>query len=462
MAMVLAETLPEPLAAEGGDLGERPVARDAQGRRRRDLHRRATSRGSRRRGSAASSCGAAGRARARSGSSPRSATWSSSATSTCATRPGPLPDRLPHHLLPQRLDLLRRGRADGRCSNRLAQHLRPGGWLVMGNGEILPGVPASLRKHSPSIFRKEGDRPWLGAPSARRQPPASPPIEVLVVDDSAVVRQRLKSIIESDPRFRVVLAADPYEAVAHAQQVGPRRDRARRRDAADGRPDLPAQADAPAPDAGRALHDQAERAVTALEMGAIEVIAKPDWRDAGRLAEWSQNLLESIRNAARAGRLPFREDRPVSATDPRHTADVILPQRRLLAARPAVTERIIVVGVSTGGVQALQQLLAGFPADSPGHRHRPAHAARLHRGVRPAAEQRPEDRDRSRRGPAPRADPAGPRPGHPGRHPRPDPPDRRGLPGRAGRRARRSAGTGPASRSCSARPPRPPARSPPA
>jgi chemotaxis protein methyltransferase CheR len=38
--------------------------------------------------------------------------------------------------------------------NRLAQYLRPGGWLVMGNGEILPGVPSSLRKQAPSIFRR--------------------------------------------------------------------------------------------------------------------------------------------------------------------------------------------------------------------------------------------------------------------------------------------------------------------
>ena len=46
-------------------------------------------------------------------------------------------------------------------------------------------------------------------------PVADPaPIEVLIVDDSALVRQRLKSIIESDTQFRVVLAADPYEAVA--------------------------------------------------------------------------------------------------------------------------------------------------------------------------------------------------------------------------------------------------------
>jgi chemotaxis protein methyltransferase CheR len=40
--------------------------------------------------------------------------------------------------------------------DRLAQHLRPNGWLAMGNGEILQTVPASLRKHSPSIYRKEG------------------------------------------------------------------------------------------------------------------------------------------------------------------------------------------------------------------------------------------------------------------------------------------------------------------
>jgi chemotaxis protein methyltransferase CheR len=40
--------------------------------------------------------------------------------------------------------------------DRLAQHLRPGGWLAMGNGEILPEVPPTLRKHSPSLFQKEG------------------------------------------------------------------------------------------------------------------------------------------------------------------------------------------------------------------------------------------------------------------------------------------------------------------
>src|SRR5579883_2269177 len=50
--------------------------------------------------------------------------------------------------------------------------------------------------------------------SLRSGPSPHGPIDVLVVDDSAVTRQRLKSIIESDPRFRVITAADPYEAVA--------------------------------------------------------------------------------------------------------------------------------------------------------------------------------------------------------------------------------------------------------
>ena len=56
---------------------------------------------------------------------------------------------------------------------------------------------------------------------------------------------------------------------------------------------------------------------------------------------------------------------PSSTTDPRHTADVILP-KVAYSPRAGVSERIVVVGVSTGGVQALQQLLAGFPANAPG------------------------------------------------------------------------------------------------
>ncbi len=194
--------------------------------------------------------------------------------------------------------------------------------------------------------------------------PSFAPIDVMVVDDSAVVRQSLKSIIESDPRFRVILAADPYEAVELLKKSVPGV--------------ILLDVEMPRMDGLTFLRklmrqhplpvvlctDQAERAVTALEMGAIEVIAKPDWRDPLKMEAWGQNLLESVRNAARAGRLPIREDKP-SATDPKHSADSIVP-KSAYSARAGVTDRIIAVGVSTGGVQAVQKLLEGFPADAPG------------------------------------------------------------------------------------------------
>jgi two-component system chemotaxis response regulator CheB len=202
-------------------------------------------------------------------------------------------------------------------------------------------------------------------PSQSELPAESSPIEVLVVDDSAVVRQRLKAIIESDPRFRVVVAADPYEAVARLSKSVPGV--------------IVLDVEMPRMDGLTFLRKlmrqhpmpvvlctaQAERAVTALEMGALEVIAKPDWNDATRMSEWSQGLLESVSNAVRAGRLPFRDARGPSAADPRHNADAILP-KLAYSPRAGASERILVVGVSTGGVQALQQLLAGFPVTAPG------------------------------------------------------------------------------------------------
>lgn len=195
---------------------------------------------------------------------------------------------------------------------------------------------------------------------------AQKPIEVMVVDDSAVVRQRLKAIIETDSRFRVVIASDPYEAVTLLRKSVPGV--------------MLLDVEMPRMDGLTFLRklmrqhplpvvlctDVAERAVTALEMGALEVIAKPDWRDPGRMEKWSQSLLESIRTAARAGHLPLRDDARFVGTEPaKLSADAILPKAAYLG-RGSSSERVIAVGTSTGGVQAIQALLRGFPADSPG------------------------------------------------------------------------------------------------
>lgn len=190
------------------------------------------------------------------------------------------------------------------------------------------------------------------------------PIDVMVVDDSAVVRQRIKALVEADPRFRVILAADPYEAVALLSKSVPGV--------------ILLDVEMPRMDGLTFLRklmrqhpmpvvlctDHAERAVTALEIGALEVIAKPDWRDPSRMASWGHNLLESIRNAARAGRLPIADEKP-SSTDPRHSADTVLAQLPY-TPRAGVADRVVAVGVSTGGVQAVQKLLSEFPPEAPG------------------------------------------------------------------------------------------------
>ncbi len=246
-----------------------------------------------------------------------------------------VPADFPDHFLPQRVDLFRRGRAidafeppgAAPAPGRLAGHgqrrdpagssplapqtftvaISEGG--VSSHGSARTAHDSTTRRMNPSRSRFWSSMivRWCGSGSSRSS--------------------------KSDAQFRVVLAADPYEAVAMLSKSVPGV--------------IVLDVEMPRMDGLTFLRklmrqhpmpvvlctSQAERAVTALEMGAIEVIAKPDWNNANRLSDWSQSLLESIRNAARAGRLPFRDDRPASTTDPRHTADVILPKLALFTPR---------------------------------------------------------------------------------------------------------------------------------
>ena len=214
--------------------------------------------------------------------------------------------------------------------------------------------------------------------STPQSPPSHPPpaIEVMVVDDSAVVRQRLKSIIESDPHFRVVLAADPYEAVAILSKSVPGV--------------IVLDVEMPRMDGLTFLRKlmrqhpmpvvlctaQAERAVTALEMGAIEVIAKPNWQRCRR------DCRNGRRTCSRASATPLGPGdcrcgtTGPRASDPRHTADVILP-RVPYSPRVATTERIIVGGREHGRRTSNPQFWPDFRPESR-DRDRPAHAGRFH------------------------------------------------------------------------------------
>ena len=103
-----------------------------------------------------------------------------------------------------------------------------------------------------------------------------------------------------------------------------------------------------------------QRQFDGTDTAAVEIITKPRVGVHGFLVDSAAQLVDAIRGAARAR---LRAPRALAA-QPRLTADAILPPR----VRPfaVTTERIIVIGASTGGTEALRRLLQEMPPDSPG------------------------------------------------------------------------------------------------
>jgi two-component system chemotaxis response regulator CheB len=121
--------------------------------------------------------------------------------------------------------------------------------------------------------------------------------------------------------------------------------------------------------------DHPQKALEGLELGALEVIPKPRWENASEQAAWGDRLRESLHLAITAmasgkGSGPDLTDASATArpgAEPRQDADAVLPPLKLpLRGLPPDRDRIIAVGLSTGGVQAIGRLLAGFPNNAPG------------------------------------------------------------------------------------------------
>lgn len=196
-----------------------------------------------------------------------------------------------------------------------------------------------------------------------------PPLNVLIVDDSAVTRQSLKAIVEADPGFRVLLAGDPYEAVEVMRRQIPSAIlldvNMPRMDGVTFLRKLMKQHPMPV----LLCTDRPEKGLEGLELGALEVIPKPSWDDPTELASWGERLRESLRLAIAswpsAAGAAADDVRPAPGS--RLGADAILP-RPPSPPRPLPADRgaIIAIGASTGGVQAIARLLRDFPSHAPG------------------------------------------------------------------------------------------------
>ncbi|MFW6346312.1 MAG: protein-glutamate methylesterase/protein-glutamine glutaminase [Halomonas sp.] len=199
-------------------------------------------------------------------------------------------------------------------------------------------------------------------------------IKVMVVDDSAVVRQALAEILGAAPGIEVVAtAADPYIAVDKLRRFRP--DvitldiEMPRMDGLTFLRRIMAQHPLPVVICSSLAAEGSETHIRALESGAVEIITKPTLGTRRFLEESRLRLVDAVRAAAQARVRARAAPRATAGPEPKHSADAILalPSGRGGEGRSLArtTERLIAIGASTGGTEAIRQLLEVMPADCP-------------------------------------------------------------------------------------------------
>lgn len=179
-------------------------------------------------------------------------------------------------------------------------------------------------------------------------------IRILIVDDSALVRQVLTEILSAEPDFEVVgAAADPFQAREQIKAL---------------RPDvLTLDVEMPRMDGLTFLENLmrlyplpvvmvssltergAEVTLDALALGAVDFVTKPKMDVARGLREYGRELADKVRMASKVRVSARRAQAPVAP----------------IARRFRTTDRLIALGASTGGTEAIREVLERMPADSP-------------------------------------------------------------------------------------------------
>ena len=209
-------------------------------------------------------------------------------------------------------------------------------------------------------------------------------IRVLVVDDSAVVRQTLKEVLDSDQGIEVIgVAADPIFAQRYLDNEAPdvviTDVEMPRMDGLTFLRSIMETNPLPVVVCSSKTEEGSDNALKALEYGAVEIVQKPRLGTKQFLEESTVRLCDAVRAAHLSrGRLrnykgPSREARTV---EPKLTADVMLPKPDAGRVSVETTEKVVVVGASTGGTEALREFLEAFPEDCPGIvivQHMPEH-----------------------------------------------------------------------------------------
>jgi two-component system chemotaxis response regulator CheB len=189
------------------------------------------------------------------------------------------------------------------------------------------------------------------------------PIKVLVVDDSALIRAVLKEIIQQDPELLLIgQAPDAYVARDLVKQFNP--DvitldiEMPRMDGLSFLEKLMNARPTPVIMISSLTESGSEATFRALELGAVDFVAKPKLGIREGMEAYADDIRDKIKAASRA-----RLHKPRASADPVSNRD-----KAPAATRAPIigTEKIIAIGASTGGTEAIKDVLLDMPADSPG------------------------------------------------------------------------------------------------
>ena len=202
-------------------------------------------------------------------------------------------------------------------------------------------------------------------------------IKVLIVDDSALVRQLLSEIFAADPGLEVVgTAQDAYMAREKIKRFNP--------------DVLTLDVEMPKMDGIQFLRNLmrlrpmpvvmcssltergADVTLDALALGAVDFVTKPKVDLAHRLEDYAQDIIAKVKAAARARVRALGPGEPAAAPAAhamkiveKLSADAVLPR----SAQPRhfrTTDQIVAIGASTGGTEAIREVLVRLPPDAPG------------------------------------------------------------------------------------------------
>lgn len=206
-------------------------------------------------------------------------------------------------------------------------------------------------------------------------------IRVLIVDDSAVVRQALTEILSSDPQIDILgTASDPFIAAQKIREEVP--DvitldvEMPRMDGITFLQKIMSQHPIPVVMCSSLTEEGSETALKALEYGAVEIIQKPRLGVKQFLEESKVIICDTVKAASQAR--VKRISPGVKKVAPKLTADAVIA-KPTGNAMIQTTEKVVIVGASTGGTEALRVFLEAMPLDAPGIvivQHMPEHFTR--------------------------------------------------------------------------------------